>query len=86
MSPRPRMSIIAALAFALGAIPRVAHSLSPGRALLDDICNSAPPATFGMRYGSNPRPYNGGQRSGVAAAKRSARKRRNIRQHPRGSA
>lgn len=33
---------------------------------------------FSRRYGSNPRSLNGGQRSGVAAAKRAKAKRRNI--------
>lgn len=39
--------------------------------------NSAP--TFAMRYGNNPKPYNGGVASGAAAHKRAARRRRNIR-------
>jgi hypothetical protein len=35
--------------------------------------------TFGQRYGSNPKSHNGGQRSGAAALKRAARRRRNVR-------
>jgi hypothetical protein len=46
-------------------------------------CN---PPTFGMRFGANPRAHNGGGRSGAAAAKRAARKRRNVRMHPKGAA
>lgn len=35
--------------------------------------------SFGMQYGSNPKAYNGGTRSGAAAIQRAARKRRNVR-------
>lgn len=78
MSPRPRMAWLGAAL--------MAGIAGAGRAALNVLTNSAPPPTFGMRYGANPKADNGGQRSGAAAAKRSARKRRNIRKHPRGAA
>jgi len=57
-----------------------------GRALLDAITSQPPVPSFGMRYGNNPKSHNGGQPSGAAAAKRAARKRRNVRKHPRSAA
>jgi len=57
-----------------------------GMSILNHLAQSAPPSTFGQRYGSNPRSTaNGGAgRGAVARSKRLARKRNNIRKHARG--
>ncbi len=74
----------ASVALLIGqALAGIAYS---GERALAALANSAPVPSFGMRYGANPRPHNGGARSGAAAAKRAARKRRNVRMHPRGAA
>lgn len=59
-----------------------------GRQLLNAMHTTAPQATFGQRYGGNPRSTaNGGQGRGNAArAKRAAKKRANLRKHPRSRA
>lgn len=43
-------------------------------------------ADFRLMRAARHAPNNGGTRSGAAAAKRAARKRRNVRMHPRGAA
>jgi|GEM_PF-5529255 len=57
-----------------------------GRAVMDNLFSHAPQPSFGQRYGSNPKSHNGGRQSGAAAAKRAARKHRNIAKHPRSAA
>jgi hypothetical protein len=43
-------------------------------------------ATFGQRYGANPTRSNGGRsKHGAAQDKRAARRRANLRKHPRGA-
>lgn len=59
-----------------------------GNAALGALANAAIPPSFGQSYGGNPRSTgNGGQGRGNAArAKRAARKRANLRKHPRSRA
>lgn len=57
------------------------------RGLFDSAYQNHSPS-FAMRYGNNPQPLNGSRngqlrKSGVAAAKRSQAKRRNVAKHPR---
>lgn len=42
--------------------------------------------SFSTTYGSNPKATNGGQKSGAAAHKRAAKRRRKIRKNPRSAA
>ena len=67
------------LAIALGAM--LAGVAGIGQSVMNHLTSSAPPPTFGQRYGGNPRSTaNGGAgRGAVARMKRAARKRNNIR-------
>lgn len=69
---RPRMAMMANM-FAL-----LAGAFASGQQALSALANSARGPSFGQRYGNNPRSYNGGVRSGAAAAKRASRRSRNI--------
>ena len=76
MGPRPRSALLGLLAAGLGVAGMVART---GRDMLEAAFQANPTPSFGQRYGSNPKPYNGGVPSGAAALKRAARRRRNVR-------
>lgn len=77
---RPRLMRAAfALAAAIGSLAE------SGREVLSDLFSHHPGPSFSERYGCNPKAYNGGTRSGAATIQRAARKRRNIRKHPRSA-
>lgn len=61
----------------------MAGAANAGMSALEHLSKSAPPPTFGQRYGSNPKAINGGRRGQAAQHKRQAKRRANIRKHPR---
>lgn len=82
---KPRSMMIMALGAALASVGSVADA---GMNALRQLASSAPPPSFGQRYGGSPKST--GNRTGthrtttVARMKRAARKRNNIRKHARG--
>lgn len=79
MAIRNRMGAMAvALASAFGVLGEAGRSA--GESVMRFMANTPGPASFGQRYGGNPRSTgNGGQgRGNVARMKRAARTRRNI--------
>lgn len=76
-----RLNIASAMALLLSGVAAI------GDKVLASMAHMPAPASFGSRYGGNPaRTSNGGQgRGAVARSKRAAKRRANIRKHPRSA-
>jgi hypothetical protein len=86
MNSIKRLSSVAVdLASAFGVLGESAKSA--GKSVLDFMSRIEPSSSFAQLYGNCPRPINGTlrNRSGVAAAKRAKRKRRNIAKNPKSA-
>ncbi len=80
MGPRPRSALVAALFGVAASVASAGRSIAiTSRQALDALFVGSPERSFSERYGSNPKATNGGTRSGAAAIKRAARRRRNVR-------
>lgn len=78
MSSSRGRSMASMIGLMLGLVGSMAGA---GMEAMKQLANSPKPSSFGQRYGSSPRAYNGGKHGSTAAAKRQATRRRNIRKH-----